>query len=115
MVTGDHPITAQAISKQVRRWHFFNILLMILLQVGIITTEPVIYDESTPLPTELKQNAACIPGYVMATWKEEQLDQVIAAHKGIAFARTSTKQKLFIVEGYHTRGLATSLLSLGTE
>jgi len=32
-VTGDHPITVQAISKQ----------------VGIITTEPVIYDESTPL------------------------------------------------------------------
>jgi len=32
-VTGDHPITVQAISKQ----------------VGIITTEPVIYEESTPL------------------------------------------------------------------
>ena len=104
MVTGDHPITAQAISKQVRRWHFFNILLMILLQVGIITTEPVIYDESTPLPTETKQTAACIPGYVMATWKEEQLDQVIAAHKEIAFARTSPKQKLFIVEGYQRAG-----------
>ena len=65
MVTGDHPITAQAISKQVRRWHFFNILLLILLQVGIITTEPVIYDESTPLPAEPKQNAACIPGTLL--------------------------------------------------
>ena len=66
--------------------HFFNILL--LIQVGIITMEPVIHRESTPLLTEPKQTTACIPGYVMATWKEEQLDQVIAAHKGIAFART---------------------------
>ena len=49
MVTGDHPITVQAISKQARRWQFLHILLLILLQVGIITTEPVIYDESTPL------------------------------------------------------------------
>ena len=115
MVTGDHPITAQAISKQVRRWHFFNILLMILLQVGIITTEPVIYDESTPLPTETKQTAACIPGYVMATWKEEQLDQVIAAHKEIAFARTSPKQKLFIVEGYQRAGYVVAVTGDGVN
>ena len=58
MVTGDYPITAQAISKQVRRWHFFNILLLVLLQVGIITTEPVIYKENTLLPTKPKQSAA---------------------------------------------------------
>ena len=115
MVTGDHPITAQAISKQVRRWHFFNILLLILLQVGIITTEPVIYDESTPLPAEPKQNAACIPGYVMATWKEEQLDQVIAAHKEIAFARTSPKQKLFIVEGYQRAGYVVAVTGDGVN
>ena len=31
-----------------------QILLLIHLQVGIITTEPVIYDESTPLPAEPK-------------------------------------------------------------
>ena len=65
MVTDDHPITAQAISKQVRRWHFFNILLLVLLQVGIITTEPVIYNKITFLPIKPKQSAACIPGYVM--------------------------------------------------
>ena len=88
MVTGDHPITAQAISKQVRRWHFFNILLLILLQVGIITTEPVIYDESTSLPTDLKQTTVCIPGYVMVQLLLLPDGQVIVAHKEIAFART---------------------------
>ena len=54
----------------------------------------------------------------MTDWTEEQLDQVtipppslalpppthhmqlIAGHKEVVFARTSPKQKLFIVEGY---------------
>ena len=92
-----------------------QILLLIHLQVGIITTEPVIYDEGTPLPTETKQSAACIPGYVMATWKEEQLDQVIAAHKEIAFARTSPKQKLFIVEGYQRAGYVVAVTGDGVN
>ena len=60
----------------------------------------MIYDENTPLPTDPQMADACVPGYVMANWTEEQLDQIIAAHKEIAFARTSPKQKLFIVEGY---------------
>ena len=90
-MTGDHPITVQAISKQVRRWQFLNIILLIFLQVEIITAELVIYEESTSLPTEPKQTTACVPGNVMAIWKVEQLDQVIAAHEEIAFTRTSPK------------------------
>ena len=89
MVTCDHPITVQPISKQVRRWQFLNIILLIFLQVGNITMKPVIHQESTSLLTEPKQTTACIPGYVMIMWKVEQLDQVIAAHKEIAFTRTS--------------------------
>ena len=72
--------------------------------MGIITNEPVIYEEKTPLPTEPQTAAACVPGYVMSNWTEEQLDQIIAGHKEIAFARTSPKQKLFIVEGYQRAG-----------
>ena len=72
--------------------------------MGIITNEPVIYEENTPLPTDPQASAACVPGYVMANWTEEQLDQMIAGHKEIAFARTSPKQKLFIVEGYQRAG-----------
>ena len=72
--------------------------------MGIITNEPVIYEENTPLPSDPQASAACVPGYVMANWTEEQLDQMIAGHKEIAFARTSPKQKLFIVEGYQRAG-----------
>ena len=115
MVTCDHPITVQAISKQVRRWQFLNIILLIFLQVGIITMELVIHEESTSVLTEPKQTTACIPGYVMATWKEEQLDQVIAAHKEIAFARTSPKQKLFIVEGYQRAGYVVAVTGDGVN
>ena len=72
--------------------------------MGILTNEPVIYEEDTPLPTDPQAAAACVPGYVMSTWSEGQLDQIIAGHKEIAFARTSPKQKLFIVEGYQRAG-----------
>ena len=70
-----------------------NILLLIFLQVGIITMEPVIYEESTSLLTEPKQTTACIPGNVMTLtmWKEKHLDQVNAAPKKIAFTRTIPK------------------------
>ena len=64
----------------------------------------MIYEENTPLPTDPQAAAACVPGYVMANWTEEQLDQIITGHKEIAFARTSPKQKLFIVEGYQRAG-----------
>ena len=74
------------------------------MQVGIITNEPVIYDENTSLPTSPQTSAACVPGYVMAEWTEDQLDQIIVNHKEVAFARTSPKQKLFIVEGYQRAG-----------
>lgn len=72
--------------------------------------------------------AACVPGYVMVNWSEEQLDQVdplrpattrpppsqlLVGHTEIAFARTSPKQKLFIVEGYQVAGGAPAILSRG--
>jgi magnesium-transporting ATPase (P-type) len=99
-----------------------------LPQVGIFSSEPVIYEDDTPLPTEHQEGvAACVPGYVMANWSEEQLDQVdplrpttspppsqlLVGHTEIVFARTSPKQKLFIVEGYQVGGNALAILSRG--
>ena len=57
------------------------------------------------MPSEFQQGvSACVPGYVMTDWSDDMLDQLIAAHYEIAFARTSPKQKLFIVEGYQRAG-----------
>ena len=91
MVTGDHPITAQAIAKE----------------VGIISsqTDLIIYDADTPIPSSHQPGVnACVPGYVMVDWEEGNLDKPIVAYTDIAFARTSPQQKLFIVEGYQRAG-----------
>jgi len=91
MVTGDHPITAQAIAKE----------------VGIISSdnELVIFSPNTTIPPKPQPGvSACVPGYVMMDWNEETLDGLIAAYKEIVFARTSPQQKLFIVEAYQRAG-----------
>merc|ERR1712013_739199 len=87
MVTGDHPITAQAIAKE----------------VGIINPHKdlIIFEVDTPIPTNPQPRvSACVPGYVMIEWDEEELDSLIAAYQEIVFARTSPQQKLLIVEAY---------------
>jgi len=91
MVTGDHPITAQAIAKE----------------VGIINPHKalVMFNAETPIPSNPQPRvSACVPGHVMTDWNEEKLDSLIAAYKEIAFARTSPQQKLLIVEAYQRAG-----------
>merc|ERR1719209_1158399 len=91
MVTGDHPVTAQAIAKE----------------VGIINPHKalVMFNAETPIPSNPQQRvSACVPGHVMTDWNEEKLDSLIAAYKEIAFARTSPQQKLLIVEAYQRAG-----------
>merc|ERR1719431_806200 len=102
MVTGDHPITAQAIARQ----------------VGIISDdkELVIYNPTTPIPDSPQQGvSACVPGYVMLDWQEEHLDNLIAAYREIAFARTSPQQKLFIVEGCQRMGAIVAVTGDGVN
>jgi sodium/potassium-transporting ATPase subunit alpha len=95
MVTGDHPITAQAIARG----------------VGIISPENETVDEIAKrmnVPVE-KVNprdaqAAVVHGSKIKDMSAEEIDDVIKYHKEIVFARTSPQQKLIIVEGCQRAG-----------
>jgi len=95
MVTGDHPITAQAISRG----------------VGIISPENETVEEiskRTGVPVEKinprDAQAAVIHGSKIKDMSSEDIDDVIRHHKEIVFARTSPQQKLIIVEGCQRAG-----------
>merc|ERR1712223_378436 len=95
MVTGDHPITAHAISKS----------------VGIISPDNETVDDIAKrcgIPVE-KVNprdakAAVIHGSDLREMTEADLDEILKNHSEIVFARTSPQQKLMIVDGCQRQG-----------
>merc|ERR1719438_379011 len=95
MVTGDHPITAAAIAKN----------------VGIIsgdskTVDDVAKDKGIPVeevdPNQV--NAAVVHGSKLKEMTSEDLDALLQNHTEIVFARTSPQQKLIIVEAFQRAG-----------
>merc|ERR1719461_2008463 len=95
MVTGDHPITAHAISKS----------------VGIISPENETVSDIAKrlnIPEEKvnpRDAKACVVhGTQIKDMSSEDIDDIIAHHKEIVFARTSPQQKLIIVEGCQRAG-----------
>merc|ERR1712226_1260232 len=95
MVTGDHPITAAAISKS----------------VGIISPENETVDDiakrlniSVDKVDKRDANAAVVHGSMIKDMTNEDIDDIIMNHKEIVFARTSPQQKLIIVEGCQRAG-----------
>jgi len=92
MVTGDHPITAMAIARQV------NI-------IKGETANDVAKREGIPL-SEVDQSmisAVVVAGHELKDMTEEQLDEILKFRE-VVFARTSPQQKLRIVEGCQRRG-----------
>jgi sodium/potassium-transporting ATPase subunit alpha len=92
MVTGDHPLTAETIARQ----------------VGIIrgeTANEVAEARGVDLLDVPLRDAKAIVvhGELLRDMTEAQLDAVLA-HEQIVFARTSPQQKLRIVEGCQRRG-----------
>lgn len=98
MVTGDHPITAEAIAKN----------------VGIISKESNTLeslakslgkspDDLTDTDKE-KVNAAVVHGSKLKEMEENDIDKLLEDHREIVFARTSPQQKLIIVEAFQRAG-----------
>lgn len=94
MVTGDHPITAHAIAKQVGIIYNEHTRAEIAEQRGVAV-------EDVP---EEDAHAIVVKGADLIDIEEEKLDAILANHREIVFARTSPQQKLVIVEGCQRAG-----------
>lgn len=95
MITGDHPITAQAIARS----------------VGIISdTSETVQDIAKRLNLQSENvdprqaMAAVIHGNELREMNQQQLDDLLSIHPEVVFARTSPQQKLSIVEACQRAG-----------
>ena len=95
MITGDHPITAKAIARS----------------VGIISETSETAEEIAARldirPEDVAKNQAkaiVVHGHQLRAMGNNELDEVLASHDEIVFARTSPQQKLIIVEGCQRLG-----------
>ncbi|XP_060678608.1 sodium/potassium-transporting ATPase subunit alpha-2, partial [Hemiscyllium ocellatum] len=106
MVTGDHPITAKAIAKGVG-----------IISEGNETIEDIAQRLNIPITQVNPRDAkACvIHGTDLKDMSPEELDQILANHTEIVFARTSPQQKLIIVEGCQRQGAIVAVTGDGVN
>uniref|UniRef100_A0AAR2LAJ9 Sodium/potassium-transporting ATPase subunit alpha n=1 Tax=Pygocentrus nattereri TaxID=42514 RepID=A0AAR2LAJ9_PYGNA len=106
MVTGDHPITAQAIAKGVG-----------IISEGNETVEDIAVRLNIPVgDVDPRQAKACVVhGAELKEMSPEQLDDVLRYHTEIVFARTSPQQKLIIVEGCQRQGAIVAVTGDGVN
>ncbi|VDO83968.1 unnamed protein product [Soboliphyme baturini] len=106
MVTGDHPITALAIAKG----------------VGIVSDDSETVDDialrlgiSRDEVDPRQVRAIVVHGSDLREMDSDQLDDVLANHAEIVFARTSPQQKLNIVEGCQRLGAIVAVTGDGVN
>uniref|UniRef100_A0A914CA35 Sodium/potassium-transporting ATPase subunit alpha n=1 Tax=Acrobeloides nanus TaxID=290746 RepID=A0A914CA35_9BILA len=92
MVTGDHPITAKAIARQVN----------IIGQPKVVHLISLETDELNLKQNEIK--AIVVHGEWLNKLEESELDFIVHHYDQVVFARTSPAQKLKIVEAYQRAG-----------
>jgi len=95
MVTGDHPITAEAIAKSVG-----------IISEGNFTIQDIANQRGCDVSQVDKREAtaAVVNGAQLRDFTEQDIDDVLKYHKEIVFARTSPQQKLIIVDGCQRAG-----------
>merc|ERR1712038_1286491 len=106
MVTGDHPITAKAIARNVG-----------IISEGNFTIEELAeergVDKKELDPREAK--ACVVHGGELIDITNDQLDEILMYHSEIVFARTSPQQKLIIVEGCQRMGAIVAVTGDGVN
>uniref|UniRef100_A0AC34R9W0 Cation-transporting P-type ATPase C-terminal domain-containing protein n=1 Tax=Panagrolaimus sp. JU765 TaxID=591449 RepID=A0AC34R9W0_9BILA len=97
MVTGDHPITAEAIAKQV---HIFDDDADVIRLVDDkINFNDVVNNENSET-----EKALIIHGEQLKKLEETQVEKIANNFHQVVFARTSPVQKLLIVTAYQKAG-----------
>ncbi|CAN2388096.1 potassium:proton exchanging ATPase activity [Pristimantis euphronides] len=106
MVTGDHPITAKAIAKSVG-----------IISAGSETVEDISKRLNISIEQVNKRDAmaAVVNGGELKDMTTEDLDDILANHSEIVFARTSPQQKLIIVEGCQRQNFVVAVTGDGVN
>ncbi|XP_026972573.1 potassium-transporting ATPase alpha chain 2 [Sagmatias obliquidens] len=106
MVTGDHPITAKAIAKSVG-----------IISANSETVEDIAKRLNVAVAQVNKRDAkaAVVTGMELKDMSPAQLDELLANHSEIVFARTSPQQKLIIVEGCQRQGAIVAVTGDGVN
>lgn len=106
MVTGDHPITAQAIARS----------------VGIISdSSETVHDIAKRMGISIDSvdpylaQAAVVHGSDLKEMNEQQIDDLLSNHYEVVFARTSPQQKLNIVEACQRSGAIVAVTGDGVN
>merc|ERR1719281_1967711 len=109
MVTGDHPITAKAIAKNV------GIISADNKTVEDVAEELNLRPEQLTIEQKRSAHAAVVHGGELKDIEDKELDEILMYHSEIVFARTSPQQKLIIVEGCQRMGAIVAVTGDGVN
>merc|ERR1712242_459518 len=116
MVTGDHPITAEAIAKSVGIISEQSRTIRDVLETeGMSDDDFNKLSQSKKTDLERRANAAVVHGGELKDMDDSMIEEILKYHNEIVFARTSPQQKLIIVEGCQKLGAIVAVTGDGVN